>query len=126
MNCIIAQLLEIYWVKRAAKAYSVESFQSDREPLPKKRGLALIPSLSGTVSTNAIYKDSTIGIHRAHRLQGHGNNLIPTGQILILLIISWKLQFAAATPAVIEVEFRYELAIVSVTVTSHTAHLPVL
>ena len=35
-------LLEIFKVKRAAKAYSVESFQSDREPLPKKGGLALI------------------------------------------------------------------------------------
>src|SRR3984893_1931174 len=75
---IVAQLLEIYWVKRAAKAYSVESLQSDREPLPKKRGLALIPRLSSTVSANAIYKDSSIGIHRAHRLHGHGNNLIPT------------------------------------------------
>src|SRR5579872_6183856 len=81
MNCIIAQLLEIYWVKRAAKAYSVESLQSAREHLPKKRGLALIPSLSRTVSANAIYKDSSIGIHRAHRLHGHGNNLI----LLLLL-----------------------------------------
>ncbi len=41
-NVLNRGLLEIFKVKRALKAYSVESLYRDREPLSKEGGLALI------------------------------------------------------------------------------------
>ena len=123
----MARLLEIFQFKRAAKAYSIKSLQSNREPLPEKRGLTLISGLLSASSPNAIYKVSSVWIHRAHRLYGHRNNLIAPGQFLIGYFSNFLVEaISAAPPAVTEVEFRYEFAIVSMTVTSHTAHFPVL
>lgn len=95
------------------------------ESFSQRNEVTLIPGLLSTLSADTIYEISTIGVHWAHCLHGHRKNLI-------LRAKSWYFSnflvaaISAAPPAEIEVKLRHELAIVSMTVTSHTAHYSVL